>query len=76
MKIYQPTAPSGRRTTFVQPGTEFPNSDFVDATGKPVMFSVEFVNGVAEVPDNLGTYMLDKDLASGSPIIIPKRIHI
>ncbi len=71
MKIYQPDAPNGRRTTFVQPGAEFPNSDFLDAHGKPRMFSVEFVHGVAEVPDNLGAYMLDKELAFRSPIILP-----
>lgn len=75
MKIYQPEARLGRRTTFVQPGNMYPTSDFIDENGKARMFSVEFVHGVAEVPDNLGQYMLDHELASASPIILPAGVR-
>ena len=71
MKIYQPEAAIGRRTTFVQPGVHNPVSDFMDDEGKPRMYAVEFVHGVADVQDNLAWYMLDHQLASRSPIILP-----
>jgi len=72
MKIYLPeklNSPS--HTVYVQPGCEFPVSDWMDDEGKPRMFSVAFRFGCAEVPDNLGGYMLDKQLAKRSPILLP-----
>jgi len=70
MKIYQPDALNGRRTVFVQPGNEYPNSDWIDEQGKARMLSVVFTMGQADVPDNLANYMVDKQLASFSPIIL------
>ena len=71
MKVYQPDAPNGRRTVFVTPGSFYPTTEWVDAAGKPVMFQAVFVHGVADVPDNLGQYMIDHGLAQRSPIILP-----
>lgn len=71
MKIYQPDSRTGRRVVFVQPGHEFPTSDFMDEHGKPKMFEVVFLLGEADVADNLARYMVDKQMASYSPIILP-----
>lgn len=71
MKVYQPDSRTGRRTVFVQPGVHHPVSDFMDEHGKPKMFSVVFTLGEADVPDNLGQYMIDRELAKRSPIILP-----
>jgi hypothetical protein len=68
--IYQPGT-RGRRTTFVQPGREFPASHFLDENGQPRMFSVVFLEGEATVDDQLGQYMLDKGIAFKSPILLP-----
>jgi hypothetical protein len=68
MKIYQPGT-HGSRTAFVQPGAKFRNVDWLDENGHPKMFSVDFVEGVADVDDRIGQYMIDHDLAKSSPII-------
>ena len=60
-----------RHTLIVSPGKEFTNvSEWKDAQGNPLTLTVEFVAGVARVPDNLGDYLLDKGLAQSSPIIL------
>ena len=69
MKIYQPGT-HGVRTAFVQPGREYPSSQFVDDNGDPRMFSVKFIEGQAVVDDELGQYMIDQGLAKASPIIL------
>lgn len=69
MKVYHH---GGRlkHTTFAQPGGEFPVSDFMNEDGSPKLFTIEFLGGVAEVPDNLGRYLIDKGIASASPIVL------
>lgn len=48
----------------VQPGTEFPlNTAFMDTTGHPILFSVQFDEYEAKVPDQVGKFMIDKKLA-------------
>lgn len=74
MKVFQPDAPNGKRITFVQPGVKYPVSDWMDDAGKPRMFAVEFRQGVADVSDHLGQYLIDHGLAHRSPIILPDRI--
>ncbi len=69
MRVYHP-GKTGKQTTFVQPGVHHPIADWMDEERKPKMFSVTFVDGCAEVPDNLGQYMLDRELAKASPIIL------
>ncbi len=73
MKVYHPGA-RGKSTTFVQPGVHHPVSDWMDEAGKPRMFAVAFIEGVAEVSDNLGKYMIDQGLAARSPIILPEGV--
>lgn len=54
----------------VQPGKEFPTSDFCGADGTPLTFSVKFVGGKAEkVRGDLGEYLIDKGMAQRSPIM-------
>lgn len=77
MKIYLPTAQDRPlQNVFVQPGNHPGNkyqvSDWLD-NGKPIMFTVAFRFGCAEVPDNLGQYMLDNEMAKASPIIVIER---
>jgi hypothetical protein len=35
-------------------------SEWKDGQGEPVVFSVKFRDGVADVPDHLGKYLLDQ----------------
>lgn len=70
MVVYQPGT-RGRRTTFVQPGNEHPVSHFLNDDGSARMFSVVFTDGQATVDDQLGQYMLDKELVARSPLILP-----
>ena len=70
MKVYQPGT-RGKRLQFVQPGNEFPVSHFMDEHGKPKFFTVEFIEGAADVDEPLGQYMIDKGIAQRSPILLP-----
>jgi hypothetical protein len=55
---------------YATPGAAHPETtDFLDANGKPVTMTIEFKDGVAEVPDNLGRFLIDTGVAKGSPII-------
>lgn len=72
MRVYRPQdAAVPRHTLFVQPGREFPVSEWMDEEQKPRIFQVEFRGGVAEVPDNLGLYLIDRELAQPSPLLLP-----
>lgn len=72
MRIYRPFDREGaRHTVFVQPGREFPVAEWLDEDGKPRLFPVQFLSGRAEVPDNLGQYMIDQGQAQRSPLILP-----
>jgi metallophosphoesterase superfamily enzyme len=81
VKIYS-NSMYGRGTLFVTPGHEHPETtDWMrpasDGEGRvvnvPVQFTVKFDNGVAEVDDQLGEYMIAKRLARRDPqrIILP-----
>lgn len=74
MKVYLPFY-EGKPThhLFVQPGRQYPTSAWNDKDGKPIMFTVEFKYGCAEVPDNLGQYLIAYELAQETRIIIPDR---
>lgn len=65
----------------VQPGKEFPTSDFLMADGTPLTFSVKFIDGKAsDVPTNLAHYLLDKEVVQRSPIMtdlaMAKRLEV
>ncbi|MFG1388815.1 hypothetical protein [Xanthobacter versatilis] len=40
----------------------------------PRMYDVEFNYGAAEVPDELGKYMLDHGMAGRSKVVIPRAV--
>lgn len=72
MRIYRPQDKEvPQQTVFVQPGNQFPVSEWLNEDGKPILFRVEFRAGCAEVPDNLGNYMIDHEIAQRSPLILP-----
>jgi len=73
MKVYTPGA-RGKQIMFVEPGREFPVSEFVDEHGKAKQFQIPFVNGEASVDDQIGQYMLDKGIAKRSPLILPQGV--
>lgn len=73
MKIYLPGG-KGKHTIYSQPGREFPTSDFLEADGRPKMFATVFVEGVADVPAELGRYLVDQGVASRSPLIVPQGV--
>lgn len=79
MKIYS-NSMYGRGTVFVSPGRDHPEtSEWIrsssDGEGRPVQepvqFTVTFKAGMAEVPENLGKYMIAHKLAVRSPLILP-----
>ncbi|KWF90390.1 hypothetical protein WL95_27570 [Burkholderia cepacia] len=73
MHVYRPQDRNvPRHAVLVQPGKEFPTSEWLDEDGRPRMFRIEFVAGCAEVADNLGAYMIDHEIAQRSPLLLPK----
>lgn len=77
MIIYIPEYNDKRvHTMFVQPGNDAQSSEFVDKeTKRPIMFTVVFEYGKADVRDSLGQYMLDRGMAKKSPIYIPAGVE-
>lgn len=87
MKIYLPGGALTSRTVYVQPGKERDDNSawFArDSNGRPtkgadgkkeaILFPVKFRNGEADVEDALARYMIDKGLASATPIEIVSRL--
>jgi len=60
----------GVHRMFVEPGRELDGSNWKDKDGKVIQFKVEFVEGKADVPANLGRYMVSRGMATESPIVV------
>lgn len=74
MKIYRPESKGKNFSLFLQPGREHPeNSEWVEADGSPRSFTVQFIDGVADLDKGLAQYILDKKLAQKSPLILPSK---
>lgn len=70
MKVFLPGS-RGLHRLYAMPGNVHPETtDFLGADGKPTLMTIEFKDGVAEVPDNLGRFLVDTDAAKASPIIL------
>jgi hypothetical protein len=52
------------------------SSEWVTEANEPKTFPVEFVYGLAEVPPNLGQYMVKYGLAQRSRLIIPDGVRV
>lgn len=72
MKVYRPDAMDRSISLHVAPGVEHPITDWLMPDGKPKQICVQFVLGVADVPDNLGRYLIDTGHAKRSPLILPE----
>lgn len=69
MKVYWP---AGRRnhSVFITPGNDSDAcSDWFGPKGEVLSFTVNFIDGVAEVPGPLGKFMLENKVASKTMII-------
>ncbi len=77
MQVFIPEFRNKRaHTMFVQPASDAQSSEFVDKdTKRPIMFTVVFEYGKAEVRDSLGQYMLDRGMAKRSPLILPEGVE-
>jgi len=51
-------------------------SDWLDDKGAPRSFEVEFRFGRAEVPSNVGEYLIQQGLASKTRLIIPDNVKV
>ncbi len=76
MKVFLPGGNQRTQTVYVQPGKEFPNSNFCDKEGSATLIAVVFKNGKASVEDALGKYMIDKGYAQASPLILPTQAMV
>lgn len=73
MRVYRPQDREvPQHAVLVQPGREYPVSEWMGEDGMPQLFRVVFQAGCAEVPDNLGKYMIDHEIAQRSPLILPR----
>lgn len=64
-------------TVYLRPAAHvkggFP-AEWLNPDGSKRMFRIEFKNGRADVPDNIGQFMIDTGLARSSPILLPEDI--
>ncbi len=55
---------------FIQPAIDFPHVNaWREPDGRPKMFDIHFVNGEADVEENIGQYLVDKGLAAKTKVI-------
>lgn len=81
MKVYRPEAKGRIQTEICQPGLEVPDcADFFDSQliqGEirkiPKTFKIVFRNGVAEVDQQMGQYLIDHQRAQRSPLLVSAR---
>lgn len=75
MKVYY-HGRSLKHRLYVQPAINNPDapSEWKENDGKAKQMEVLFENGVADVPENLGKYLIDKQLASKTKIHIPREV--
>lgn len=72
MRIYFHGTSQSHRI-FVTPGTDYPEaSAWREDDGRFKQFEIHFINGEAEVDDNLGQYLIEKEQASATKIILSK----
>lgn len=70
MKVYKHGSKEQNHTVFVTPAIDCTDVvEWKEDDGREKMFEVKFINGVAEVPKNLGKYLIDYGQAKGSKII-------
>jgi hypothetical protein len=68
--VYQRTTqPVEKSSLFVNPSIDSDSVDFRNADGSPRTFQVTFYRGRAEVPNNLGRWMVDHGYATS--LILP-----
>jgi hypothetical protein len=59
----------GNHKVMIQPGVHDATvSEWMSSEGKPLLLEVQFINGLAEVSDPVGKYMVDKGLARATRI--------
>ena len=63
--------PKPRHELLCTPARNADSVEFKDEHGKPKMYQVIFEHGRAEVPDNLGRWLVDNGMAVRSRIIKP-----
>ncbi len=74
MKVFLPGGNQRTQTLYVQPGKEFPNTNFCDAEGNAILMTVKFEMGMARVESALGEYLCDKGFAQKTPLILPQGV--
>jgi hypothetical protein len=76
MIVYKtsPRESIGTHVVYVEPGREHDVSEWKNQEGKPIQIKVEFKHGKADVPNNLGEYLLANKLAERSRLILPQNI--
>jgi len=61
---------SNNHRLYVTPAEHYPHvSAWREEDGRPKQFEVHFTNGETDVDDNLGAYMVEKNIASATKII-------
>lgn len=76
MRVYHPVS-RGNPTLFVQPANDpravaaGVDAGWLDEQGKPRLISVDFQNGVAEVPDALARYLCATGQAKRTRLWMP-----
>lgn len=78
MIVYTTGEKSAKQPSFIMslspandpPGAECP-ADWVDDKNNPVQINVEFQYGRADVPDDLGRYMIKRGFAAKTKLILP-----
>ena len=79
MRVYFNSDKRGSHTVHVRPAADFdflkgqpPASDWLESDGRtPAQFAIAFVDGVAEVSDSVGRYLISAGHARATRLILP-----
>lgn len=70
MKVYLKSGRPNNHLVFLTPGTDSDSIEFRNPDGSLKQYTIRFENGRAEVPSNIGQFLIDKSVARKMPIVL------
>jgi hypothetical protein len=70
MKVYLKSGRPNDHLVFLTPGTDSDSSDFRNPDGSLKQYTIRFEKGCAEVPSNIGHFLIAKGVARTMPIVL------
>lgn len=70
MKVYLKSGRPNDHLVFLTPGTDSDSVEFRNPDGSLKQYTIRFEKGCADVPSNIGQFLIDKGVARKMPIVL------